>query len=132
MERFHEVINRAKKDARSGKFKSFQNFVKFIIFSELRLEDWNRKRFAESFPNLYVAENIARVSNPSVEDFEREYKMPGIPAILTNSINHWPAMKEWTIDVRNIYIEVVGNINKGYFIETYRTISKSIYEGWGR
>jgi histone arginine demethylase JMJD6 len=82
MERYQHVIHRAKRDARS----------------ELSSDEWNKKQFAQIFPELYFSENIERVSNPSVEDFERDYKMAGIPAILTDCIDHWPAMKEWTIE----------------------------------
>jgi histone arginine demethylase JMJD6 len=82
MERYQQIINRAKRDARS----------------ELNSDDWNKKRYAQSFPEIYCSENIDRVSNPTVEWFEKAYKMPGIPALLTDCIDHWPAMKEWTIE----------------------------------
>lgn len=35
-------------------------------------------------------------SCPSLENFLRNYFLPGVPVILTDSINHWPAMKNWS------------------------------------
>ncbi|KAG0625822.1 hypothetical protein M758_2G082700 [Ceratodon purpureus] len=39
---------------------------------------------------------VEQRSCPSLENFLRDYFLPGVPAILTDSINHWPAMKNWS------------------------------------
>ena len=38
---------------------------------------------------------VERRSCPSLEDFLRDYFLSGVPVILTDSINHWPAIKNW-------------------------------------
>jgi hypothetical protein len=43
----------------------------------------------------------------SVEEFRERFEKPGIPVIITNMINNWPAQDKWTIPVSNFYLAIV-------------------------
>lgn len=40
-------------------------------------------------------DRVKQRSCPPLEDFLRDYFLPGIPLVLTDSIDHWPAMRNW-------------------------------------
>jgi Cupin-like domain len=47
---------------------------------------------------MRLTEQIDRRSGLSAEDFEREYSNPLKPVILTDAIDHWPALGTWSPD----------------------------------
>eukprot|EP01120_Amphizonella_sp_Union-15-10_P006336 TRINITY_DN2017_c0_g1_i1.p1 TRINITY_DN2017_c0_g1~~TRINITY_DN2017_c0_g1_i1.p1 ORF type:complete len:460 (-),score=75.50 TRINITY_DN2017_c0_g1_i1:63-1442(-) len=66
--------------------KSYRQWYRTVI---------NLEHFKNNCP-----ENIARRSAKELtpEKFIEEFEKPGIPVIITDAIDHWPAMKKWTPD----------------------------------
>ncbi|EDO45976.1 predicted protein [Nematostella vectensis] len=70
---------------------------------------------AENFAGINMSDywpssvhcTIKRVSNPSREEFLENFINPGIPAIITQAIDDWPAMTMWDFD------KLEGHLTKG-------------------
>lgn len=72
----------------------------------------NKKRKVEkqyiARPIISPAHAISRISVPSLTQFYKEYMTPQLPVIITNAMDHWPAMKERPWSDLNYLKKVAG------------------------
>jgi hypothetical protein len=95
-------IDIVKREVRPGLFNLFL-LISFIL--EMKLSDWTKYNYAHSLVDYANDENVnnavERVDGRNLDnkEFMKNYEMKEQPIIITNAIENWPAMRNWTIDV---------------------------------
>lgn len=72
-----------------GKTIRFRNYEPVSIFPALKRSKGDSDKFSLS------STLIETVDRPSLATFERDYMRTETPVVLSNCVNHWPAMKLW-------------------------------------
>lgn len=102
-----------------------------------KAEDVKRKRHKMNLDNLKVnkKKEIARVSCPSMEVFEREYLCEQRPVIITDTLGHWPALsnRRWSLEYlrqvagyRTVPIEIGSKYTDDSWTQKLMTVNQFI------
>lgn len=71
---------------------------------ELKGEDgWTKLNYVEEFDTSLttVKDNVPRqdCNKISKSEFVERYEKPRVPVVLTHTMDHWKAMRKWTVEV---------------------------------
>ncbi|OQR93462.1 hypothetical protein THRCLA_08443, partial [Thraustotheca clavata] len=63
-------------------------------------------QLSDDAKDFWMPKKISRIPPPTAVEFYRDYVSKNIPVIITNAINHWPALQKWTDEY---FDEAIGN-----------------------
>lgn len=116
--------------------KSVHNNANQLLNKKLKTDSEIDQEMEEEI-KIQIDKNkeIKRISCPSLEYFSATFKDKGTPVIITNAINHWPAMstRQWSLDYirlkagfRTVPIEIGSKYTEDNWTQKLMTINDFI------
>lgn len=116
--------------------KSVHNNANQLLNKKLKTDSKIDQEMEEEIKiQIDKTKEIKRISCPSLEYFSATFKDKGTPVIITNAINHWPAMstRQWSLDYirlkagfRTVPIEIGSKYTEDNWTQKLMTINDFI------